>query len=77
MVKQKKKSKGPQHRNSNFQLKNGNGVTSSRKDDRHETSRSEKARPASEAGGAKSLLTGISGSISSAANSITKMFKHE
>jgi len=76
MVKQKKKSKGPQHRNSNFQLKNGNGITSSEKDDRHEANRPGKARSASEAEGPKSLLTGISGSISSAASSITKMFKH-
>ncbi|OPY53583.1 MAG: hypothetical protein A4E48_00717 [Methanosaeta sp. PtaU1.Bin060] len=73
MAKQKKKSKGPQHRNSNFQFKNGNDITSSRIDDRHAAN---KSTPASEAGGAKSLLTGISGSISSAANSITKMLKH-
>lgn len=77
MAKQKKKSKGPQHRNSNFQLKNGNGVTSSRIDDRKAANRSGRASPTSEAGETKSLLTGISGSISSAANSITKMFKHQ
>lgn len=77
MTKQKKKSKGPQHRNSNFQLKNGESVTSSKNEKRQDASKPGKARPASEAKGDKSFLTGISGSISSAASSITKMLKHQ
>ncbi len=76
MAKQKKKSKGPQHRNSNFQMENGNSVSSS-KNEKRQAGKSGKARPGSEAKGDKSFLTGISGSISSAASSITKMFKHQ
>ncbi len=55
MAKDKKKSKGPEHRNSNYQLKNGN--KSSKKQDK------------------KSVLSGISNSISSAANGFAKMLK--
>ncbi len=76
MAKQKKKSKGPQHRNSNFQLKNGESVTSSKNARRQDANKSGKAKPMAETNGEKSLLTGISGSITSAASSITKMLKH-
>jgi hypothetical protein len=69
MARDKKKSKGPQDRNSNYQMKNGNSV--SKKKDK-KTKSAAQAKPAEQ----KSLISGISSSISNATNSISKMFKH-
>lgn len=68
----KKKSKGPQDRNSNYQFKNGNAV--SRKKEKNSeacksvgTKSSEKAQ--AKPSGQKGLMSGIS-------SSIAKMLKH-
>ncbi len=80
MAKDKKKSKGPQHRNSNYQMKNGNSV--SRKHERHQDKKPEADRPvetklSSEAKTeGQSFISNISESISNATNSITRMFKN-
>jgi len=83
MARDKKKSKGPQDRNSNYQMKNGNSV--SKKTERKtnaakptETKSAALAKPATQAKPAeqKSFLSGISSSISNATNSISKMLKH-
>jgi len=71
MAKEKKKSKGPKDRNSNYQMENGNAV-----------SRKKEKRPAAAASAhsraeqPRGLLSGISCSISSATSSIGKMLKH-
>ena len=77
MAKNNRKSKGPQDRNSNFQMKNGNSV--SRKKEKKpnvskplETKSAAQTKPAT---GQKSFLSGISSSISNATNSISKMLK--
>lgn len=77
MAKNNKKSKGPQDRNSNFQMKNGNSV-SKRKEKKPNAAKSVETKSAAQikpATGQKSFLSGISSSISSATNSISKMFK--
>ncbi len=71
MTRQKKGSKGPQDRNSNIQLKNGNSVSKTKGKmptaEKHaETKSSAKT----------SVMSGITSSISSATSSITKMLKH-
>jgi hypothetical protein len=68
MAKDKKKSKGPQDRNSNYQMKNGNPI--SKKRDKNVSSAS--AAQASSKSGGKGILSGITKSISSA----TKKLKH-
>lgn len=77
MAKQKKGSKGPQDRNSNFQLKNGNSV-SKRKEKMSNAGKPSEPGSAAQAGSGteKSFISGISSSISSATSSITKMLKH-
>ena len=83
MTKEKKKSKGPKDRNSNYQMKNGNAV-SKKKEKKPAVAASEKAAPiagispSAPAGPnqSRSLLSGISSSISSATSSISKMLKH-
>ena len=84
MVKEKtKKSKGPQDRNSNYQMKNGNSVSKKKEKKSNvpvsspaqvETKAAPKAQiePASQ----KSFISGLSSSISSATSSLTKMLKH-
>lgn len=83
MAKDKKMSKGPKDRNSNYQMKNGNAV-SKKKEKKTGTANPVQAAPsagqktaaparAEQPGG---LLSGISSSISSATSSISKMFKH-
>ncbi len=81
MAKDKKKSKGPQHRNSNYQMKNGNAVSK-----KHETKQGNKSNTGqpvktkseiiAEPESQKSIISGISSGISSATNSITRMFKN-
>jgi len=77
MARDKKKSKGPQDRNSNYQMKNGNSL-SKKKDKKPnaakptETKSAAQAKPAEQ----KSFISGISSSISNATSSITKMLKH-
>ena len=72
-----KKSKGPQDRNSNYQMKNGNSV-SRKKDKKSDTSKSTETKSAAQTKPAepKSFISGISSSISNATNSISKMLKH-
>lgn len=78
MAKDKKMSKGPKDRNSNYQMKNGNSVSKKKEKKPNaakpvETkSAAAQAKPAEQ----KSLISGISSSISNATSSITKMFKH-
>ena len=66
MTRDKKKSKGPQDRNSNYQMKNGNSVSKKKE------KKSNASKPAEQ----KSFISGISSSISNATNSISKMLKH-
>jgi hypothetical protein len=80
MANDKKKSKGPQHRNSNYQMKNGNAV--SKKHEKKQVKKLDadrpvdtKSAPKAKPEGQKSLISNISGSISSATNSITRIFK--
>ena len=77
MANDKKKSKGPQDRNSNYQMKNGNSL-SKKKDKKTKAGKPTemKSVSAAKSGEQKSLISGISSSISSATSSITKMFKH-
>ncbi len=77
MAKDNKKSKGPQDRNSNYQMKNGNSV-SKKKDKKSNLPKSTGTKSAAQTKPAeqKSLISGISSSISNATNSISKMFKH-
>jgi len=81
MARDKKKSKGPQHRNSNYQMKNGNAV--SKKHEKKQDKKSDAGQSVDTKSGTiakpeeqKSLILGISGSITSATNSITRMFKN-
>jgi hypothetical protein len=76
MARDKKKSKGPQHRNGNYQLKNGN------KPPKKQQKKAEgglpvqtKSAAAASSGEQKSFFSGISSRISSATSSLTKMFK--
>ena len=73
MAKDKKKSKGPQDRNSNYQMKNGNPIS---KKKGNKTSSASAAQASSKSNGQKGLLSGISKSISSATGSLTKKLKH-
>lgn len=77
MANEKKKSKGPQDRNSNYQMKNGNSL-SKKKDKKANAGKpiEMKSVSAAKSGEQKSLISGISSSISSATSSITKMLKH-
>ncbi len=75
MARDKKQSKGPKDRNSNYQMKNGNSI-SNKKDKNTRVSKPSEARSSSNAAEKKSLLSGISSSISSATSSISKMIKH-
>jgi hypothetical protein len=77
MARDKKKSKGPQDRNSNYQMKNGNSV-SKKKDKKSNASKPAETKSAAQTmpGEKKSLISGISSSISNATNSISKMLKH-
>ncbi len=77
MAKDNKKSKGPQDRNSNYQMKNGNSV-SKKKDKKSNASKPTETKSAAQTKPAeqKSFISGISCSISNATNSISKMFKH-
>jgi len=72
----KKKSKGPQDRNSNYQLKNGNAV-SRKKEKNSESFKSVGTKASGKApaksSGQKGFMSGITNSIT---NSITKMLKH-
>ena len=76
MAHEKKKSKGPQDRNSNYQMKNGNSL--SRKKEKRSVGESSGAKSATMAksGEQKSLISGISSSISGATSSITKLLRH-
>jgi len=72
MAKDNKKSKGPQDRNSNYQMKNGNSVSKKKEKKSTETKSAAQTKP----GEQKSFISGISSSISNATNSISKMLKH-
>ncbi len=78
MAKDKKTSKGPKDRNSNYQMKNGNSVSKKKEKKPNSAkpvetkSAASQARPVEQ----KSFISGISSSISNATSSITKMFKH-
>lgn len=83
MAKDKKKSKGPQDRNSNYQMKNGNSVSKKKEKKPNapasalkpvETKAAPKAKTEPEQ--PKSFISGLSSSISSATSSLTKMLKH-
>jgi hypothetical protein len=76
MTNEKKKSKGPQDRNSNYQMKNGNSLSKKSKKSKTVKPGETKSVSAAKSGEQKSLISGISSSISSATNSITKMLKH-
>lgn len=77
MAKDNKKSKGPQDRNSNYQMKNGNPV-SKKKEKKSNASKPTGTKSAAQTKPAeqKSIISGISSSITNATNSISKMFKH-
>ena len=76
MTNEKKTSKGPQDRNSNYQMKNGNSLSKKNKKSRTGKRVETKSVSAAKSGERKSLISGISRSISSATNSITRMLKH-
>lgn len=76
MTNEKKKSKGPQDRNSNYQMKNGNSLSKKNKKSNAGKLGETKSVSAAKSGEQKSLISGISSSISSATNSITRMLKH-
>ena len=77
MANEKKKSKGPQDRNSNYQMKNGNSLSKkNKKSNAGKPVEKKSVSAAAKSGEQKSLISGISSSISSATNSITKMLKH-
>jgi hypothetical protein len=78
MAKDKKKSKGPKDRNSNYQMNNGNSV-SKKKEKKPNAQKPQAAKSAAaqaKPAEQKSFFSGISSSISNATNSITKMLKH-
>jgi hypothetical protein len=81
MVKDKKKSKGPKDRNSNYQMKNGNSVSKKKEKKPNaalpqETKSAAKTKPQAKPAEKKSIISGLSSSISNATNSISKMLKH-
>ncbi|NMB84887.1 MAG: hypothetical protein A4E44_01767 [Methanosaeta sp. PtaB.Bin018] len=69
----KKKSKGPQDRNSNYQLKNGNSVSGKK------GKNSESCKPVGTkaSGKAQAKPSGQKGFMSGITNSITKMLRHQ
>lgn len=92
MAKDKKKSKGPKDRNSNYQMKNGNPV-SKKKEKKpvaapataQESKTAVENKPRTKPGESraapkqpeqKSFLSGLTSSISNATSSISKMLKH-
>jgi hypothetical protein len=75
MAREKKQSKGPKDRNSNYQMKNGNSV-SKKKEKKPDVAKSSEARASAQAAEKKSLISGLSSSISGATSSISKMLKH-
>jgi hypothetical protein len=75
MAREKKQSKGPKDRNSNYQMKNGNSV-SKKKEKKPDVTKSSEARASAQAAEKKSLISGLSSSISCATSSISKMLKH-
>ena len=77
MTNEKKKSKGPQDRNSNYQMKNGNSLSKKNKKSKTGKLGETKSVSAAKSGEQKGLISGISSSISSATNSITRMLKHK
>ena len=77
MTNEKKKSKGPQDRNSNYQMKNGNSLSKKNKKSKTGKLGEKKSVSAAKSGEQKGLISGISSSISSATNSITRMLKHK
>ena len=74
MTKDKKQSKGPKDRNSNFQMKNGNPI-SKKKEKKQNGAKSAEAKPSAQSE-KSSLISGISSSIAGATSSISKMLKH-
>lgn len=74
MARDKKQSKGPKDRNSNFQMKNGNSI-SKKKDKKQSETRHAEAKPSAQSE-KKGLISGISSSIAGATSSISKMLKH-
>jgi hypothetical protein len=74
MAREKKQSKGPKDRNSNFQMKNGNPI-SKKKEKKQNGAKPVEAKSSSQAE-KKSLISGLSSSISGATSSISKMLKH-
>jgi hypothetical protein len=74
MAKDKKKSKGPQDRNSNYQMKNGNSV-SKKQDKKSNAGVESQSAPRAKPGVQNSLISGISSSICSATDSLSKMIK--
>jgi hypothetical protein len=74
MARDKKQSKGPKDRNSNFQMKNGNSI-SKKKDKKQNGARQAEAKPSAQSE-KKGLISGISSSIAGATSSISKMLKH-
>ena len=74
MAKDKKQSKGPKDRNSNFQMKNGNPI-SKKKEKKQNGVKSAEAKPSAQSE-KNSLISGISSSIAGATSSISKMLKH-
>ena len=73
MAKDKKQSKGPKDRNSNFQMKNGNPI--SKKKEKKQNGKSAEAKPSAQSE-KNGLISGISSSIAGATSSISKMLKH-
>lgn len=74
MARDKKQSKGPKDRNSNFQMKNGNSI-SKKKDKKQNGARPAETKPSAQSE-KKGLISGISSSIAGATSSISKMLKH-
>lgn len=74
MTKDKKQSKGPKDRNSNFQMKNGNPI-SKKKEKKQNGARPTETKPSAPSE-KSSLFSGISSSIAGATSSISKMLKH-
>jgi len=78
MAKDKKKSKGPKDRNSNYQMKNGNSVSKKKEKmpNAEKPTATKSAAAQAKSAEQKSFFSGISSSISNATSSITKMLKH-
>jgi hypothetical protein len=74
MAREKKQSKGPKDRNSNFQMKNGNSI--SKKKEKKQNSSKPAGVSSSASAEKKSIISGLSNSIAGATSSISKMLKH-